>query len=62
MNRHFSGKMNLEDQFDLTKNEENDDRKKYGSDLLQNELDLKPIISKKKKKSKVRFSLLDIKN
>lgn len=62
MNRHFSGKMDLKDQFDIIENEENN-RNKYASDLIENELDLKPIISKKKKKTKIiRFSLLDVKN
>ena len=57
MNRHFSGKKDLPDQFETTNSTQN----KYSSDLIENELDLKPIISKKKKKSFKRFSLKDLK-
>ncbi len=44
LNRHFTGKKDAPDQYS-------------SSNLYENELDLKPIVSKKKKKSYKKFSL-----
>ena len=54
-NRLFSGNKNMPDQYPIDHNDSNNNY----SNLIDNELDIKPIISKKKKKSYKRFSLAE---
>ncbi len=63
MNRHFSGYKNIDDQFNLNDNNINNNKNnQIPFELLENELDLKPVIYNIKKKSLKKFSFKEILN